>query len=147
VVSPGGVGFDISCGVRLLVGERVRPELQADLGHLMDLLAASIPRGVGRGGVLRLTDPSELEKILLEGSAYVVHHGYGHPADLTFCEDEGTVAGADPGEVSARAAARGRGQVGSLGRAITSSRFKRSTRSTTVRSLTRWDYGPTWSAS
>jgi tRNA-splicing ligase RtcB len=115
VVSPGGVGFDISCGVRLLVGERTRPDVRADLGHLMDLLAESIPRGVGRGGVLRRPDPTELEKILLEGSAYAVHHGYGIPADLTFCEDGGTVDGADPGEVSRRAAERGGGQVGSLG--------------------------------
>jgi tRNA-splicing ligase RtcB len=115
VVSPGGVGFDISCGVRLLVGQRARPELGGGLGRLMDSLAASIPRGVGRGGVLRLADPSELEKILLEGSAYAVHHGYGTPADLTFCEDGGTVDGADPAAVSTRAADRGRGQVGSLG--------------------------------
>jgi tRNA-splicing ligase RtcB len=115
VVSPGGVGFDISCGVRLLVANLTRPEAAPRLERLMDLLAAAIPRGMGRGGVLPAADSDVLEGILVRGSAYAVERGFGVPADLTFCEDGGAVAGADPAAVSARALERGRAQIGSLG--------------------------------
>ncbi len=115
VVSPGGVGFDISCGVRLLVSNHTRAESTGRLEPLMDLLAAAIPRGMGRGGVLPVADAEVLEGILVGGSAYAVQHGFGVPADLTFCEDAGAVSGADPAAVSARALERGRAQVGSLG--------------------------------
>jgi tRNA-splicing ligase RtcB len=115
VVSPGGVGFDISCGVRLLVSNLTRAEVTAHLEHLMDSLDAAIPRGMGRGSVLPRTSATELEKILRRGSAYAVERGFGVPADLTFCEDAGAVSGADLGSVSARAFERGQTQVGSLG--------------------------------
>src|ERR1700730_10980237 len=115
VVAPGGVGFDISCGVRLLVSDLTRAEVAPHLGHLMDSLDAAIPRGMGRGSVLPRTSATELEKILRGGSAYAVERGFGVPPDLTFCEDAGAVSGADPGSVSARALERGQTQVGSLG--------------------------------
>ncbi len=115
VVSPGGVGFDISCGVRLLVAGLTRSAAAARVERLMDLLAASIPTGMGRGGVLPAADSATLNGILVGGSAYAVERGFGVPDDLTFCEDAGVVAGADPAAVSARALERGRAQVGSLG--------------------------------
>jgi tRNA-splicing ligase RtcB (3'-phosphate/5'-hydroxy nucleic acid ligase) len=115
VISPGGVGFDISCGVRLLTSTITRADAAAHLKRLMDLLGAATPRGMGRGGVLPATGPAELDEILAGGSAYAVRRGFGVPADLVFCEDGGAVAGADPGAVGARALERGRGQVGSLG--------------------------------
>ncbi|HEU4422646.1 MAG TPA: RtcB family protein [Pilimelia sp.] len=115
VVSPGGVGFDISCGVRLLTSTVTRAEAAGRLGRLMDHLDRSVPRGMGRGAVWHVGGAAELEKILLAGSVYAVEHGYGLPADLTFCEDGGAVGGADPAAVSARAVERGLGQVGSLG--------------------------------
>ncbi|MGI5240453.1 RtcB family protein [Dactylosporangium sp. CA-139066] len=115
VISPGGVGFDISCGVRLLASAVTRADAAPHLGRLMDLLGAATPRGMGRGGVLPAAQPAELDEILLGGSAYTVERGFGVPGDLAFCEDGGAVAGADPGAVSARALDRGRGQVGSLG--------------------------------
>jgi tRNA-splicing ligase RtcB len=115
VVSPGGVGFDISCGVRLMTSTVTRQEAAGRLDRLMDDLDRAIPRGTGRGGVLRVGSTGELEKILLAGSAYAVGQGYGVPADLTHCEDAGAVSGADPAVVSARAVERGLGQVGSLG--------------------------------
>ncbi|HEY9473109.1 MAG TPA: RtcB family protein, partial [Mycobacteriales bacterium] len=115
VVSPGGVGFDISCGVRLLAAHTDRAALAPALGRLMDLLGRSIPRGAGRGAVWALSDRAELERVLLGGSRYCVEHGLGQPRDLSRCEDGGAVADADPAAVSARAFDRGLGQVGSLG--------------------------------
>lgn len=112
---PGGVGFDISCGVRLLTSTITRADAAAHPKRLMDLLGAATPRGMGRGGVLPATGQAELDEILAGGSAYAVRRGFGVPADLVFCEDGGAVAGADPGAVGARALERGRGQVGSLG--------------------------------
>ncbi|HEX6869539.1 MAG TPA: RtcB family protein [Micromonosporaceae bacterium] len=115
VISPGGVGFDISCGVRLLAAQAEAGELAPALPRLMDRLAARIPRGPGRGGVWHLGTDQQLAQILTDGSAYAVTQGFGDEADLTLCEDRGAVAGADPAAVSARALDRGRGQVGSLG--------------------------------
>ena len=115
VVSPGGVGFDISCGVRLLAAPFVEDELREWLGPLMDALAASTPKGMGRGGVWHLADRGELEQILIGGAVYAVSRGHGEPDDLQRCEDGGRLGGADPGQVSERAFKRGLGQVGSLG--------------------------------
>jgi tRNA-splicing ligase RtcB len=116
VVSPGGVGFDISCGVRLLASAGLhRDELGPRIRPLMDGLDHATPRGMGRGAVWRLRGPQELEQILLGGSRYAVERGHGVPRDLERCEDYGAVPDADPGQVSARAMERGLGQVGSLG--------------------------------
>ncbi len=117
VVSPGGVGFDISCGVRLLAADSEERELEPLLPTIMDGLDRSIPRGAGPGGVWRLTGPGQLERILRGGSRYAVEEGYGEERDLTRCEDGGAVADADVGEVGGRARERGLGQVGSLGSA------------------------------
>ncbi|HLU60514.1 MAG TPA: RtcB family protein [Pseudonocardia sp.] len=113
VVSPGGVGFDISCGVRLLTADMDRSELPIE--RVMDGLDRSIPRGAGSGAVWRLSGRAELERVLLGGSRYAVERGHGEERDLERCEDGGAVADADPGQVSARAVERGLEQVGSLG--------------------------------
>nr|QLJ96316.1 RtcB family protein [Micromonospora carbonacea] len=115
VVSPGGVGFDISCGVRLLAADLDRADLPRVRDALMDGLDAAIPRGMGRGAVWHLTDRAELDAVLRGGSRYAVERGHGVPRDLDRCEDTGAVDDADPGQVSDRAVQRGRGQVGSLG--------------------------------
>jgi tRNA-splicing ligase RtcB (3'-phosphate/5'-hydroxy nucleic acid ligase) len=115
VVSPGGVGFDISCGVRLLAAPFEQRELEPRLAALMDGLAAVIPRGMGGGGVWGDVDAGELERILTGGAVYAVSQGRGEPEDLQRCEDGGQLAGADPGQVSERACRRGSRQVGSLG--------------------------------
>ena len=115
VISPGGVGFDISCGVRLLAADLGRNEVAPVLGRVMDQLAAAIPCGAGRGGVWHLAGRGELEKLLLGGAAYAVAHGHGCQRDLDRCEDRGAVGGAGPGQVSSRAVDRGLHQVGSLG--------------------------------
>ena len=115
VVSPGGVGFDISCGVRLLAAPFEEGELTPRLGVLMDALAAVIPRGTGPGGVWRVAGQGELQRILTDGAVYAVSQGHGELEDLQRCEDGGRLVGADPGQVSERAYRRGLGQVGSLG--------------------------------
>ncbi|MDQ4033874.1 MAG: RtcB family protein [Actinomycetota bacterium] len=113
VVSPGGVGFDISCGVRLLVVDLDRAEFPTE--RVMDGLDRTIPRGAGKGGVWSLAGRTELERLLLDGSRYAVEQGHGVARDLERCEDGGAVDDADPAQVSARAVERGLGQVGSLG--------------------------------
>ena len=115
VVSPGGVGFDISCGVRLLAAELGRDELAPVLSLLMDRLAAVIPCGTGRGGTWRVHGRAELDKLLAGGAAYAVGCGHGCQRDLDRCEDHGAAGGADPAQVSSRAVDRGLHQVGSLG--------------------------------
>ncbi|MCZ7527012.1 MAG: RtcB family protein [Acidimicrobiia bacterium] len=115
VVSPGGVGFDISCGVRLLASDLDRGAVQPDLSRLMDTLAARIPTGLGRGAVWHVAGRRELERVLLDGARYAVGQGFGVARDLEHCEDGGWVADADPVRVSERAMERGLGQVGSLG--------------------------------
>ncbi|WP_345135928.1 RtcB family protein [Streptomyces mexicanus] len=117
VVSPGGVGFDISCGVRLLAADCDRAELAPALEEVMDVLGRTVPRGAGPGGVWRLTGPGQLERLLRGGSRYAVEEGHGEERDLARCEDGGAVADADAGQVGPRARERGLGQVGSLGSA------------------------------
>jgi tRNA-splicing ligase RtcB (3'-phosphate/5'-hydroxy nucleic acid ligase) len=115
VISPGGVGFDISCGVRLLAARRDREELGARLGPLMDLLGRTIPRGAGRGAVWHI-GRSELARVLADGARYAVERDHGVPRDLARCEDGGVLPGAAAAEqLSHRALERGLGQLGSLG--------------------------------
>lgn len=116
VVSPGGVGFDISCGVRLLLSPLVAKDLDPDrLDLLMDELDRRIPTGLGAGGVWHLADDAELAAVLVRGSPVAVAHGFGVDADVARCEDEGVLSDADAGAVSERARERGFRQVGSLG--------------------------------
>ncbi|WP_367318943.1 RtcB family protein [Streptomyces sp. HUAS ZL42] len=117
VVSPGGVGFDISCGVRLLAADADRRAFASALPAVMEGLDRSIPRGAGPGGVWRPSGRGQLERILRGGSRYAVQEGYGEERDLGRCEDGGAVADADVEQVSGRARERGLGQVGSLGSA------------------------------
>ena len=114
VVAPGGVGFDISCGVRLLVSDLDHPRLTPHAGELMDGLGHAIPRGVGRGGVWAV-DAADLERILRIGARHAVARGFGRPEDLDRCEERGAIEVDDISGVSERARARGMGQVGSLG--------------------------------
>jgi tRNA-splicing ligase RtcB len=117
VVSPGGVGFDISCGVRLLTAHVDRAALLPKLPVLMDRLDTLIPRGLGRGGLWQLAGRAQLHEILCGGARYAVEQGHGVPRDLERCEDGGAVGDADATQVGERALDRGAGQVGSLGSA------------------------------
>lgn len=116
VISPGGVGFDISCGVRLLVSNGSnRDRMRERLPAIMDRLDRAIPRGVGTKGVWRLPDRDILQQVLTGGARFAVEQGYGVTRDLERCEDGGVMAGADAGAVSERAVERGLDQIGSLG--------------------------------
>lgn len=115
VVSPGGVGFDISCGVRLLRSPLDRGELEPHRAALLDELGRAVPKGMGRGAVWEVGSDAELDRVLARGAVEAVDRGFGEPGDLTRCEDGGVLPGADAGLVSDRARARGLHQVGSLG--------------------------------
>jgi tRNA-splicing ligase RtcB len=115
VLSPGGVGFDISCGVRLLVSQLSDRDIAPHLSALMDSLSRSIPRGMGKGAVWSLGSAHDLADLMRQGAAYAVSRGFGSVADLARCEDGGVMPGAEPDAVSDRARSRGLLQVGSLG--------------------------------
>lgn len=115
VVSPGGVGFDISCGVRLLLSPFTRGDIDPLMSALMDELSRSIPKGIGPGAIWDLRDDGRLEQVLIGGATDAVAEGFGRQRDLDRCEDGGWLAGADPSAVSDRARVRGLHQVGSLG--------------------------------
>lgn len=114
VVSPGGVGYDINCGVRMLATNLTYEEVKPKLEDLAYALYNDIPCGVGEKGKLRLTE-KELKKVLLKGSGWATGNGYGTPRDLDRTESRGAIDGADPGALSARAMERGRPQLGTLG--------------------------------
>jgi tRNA-splicing ligase RtcB len=114
VISPGGVGFDICCGVRLLRSELSLADVKHHLPELSVRLGQRIPRGVGTKGLLRL-DRGELRSVLTEGAAWPLGRGIGWESDLERCEDHGRLGGADPDAVSDRAYERGAPQCGSLG--------------------------------
>jgi tRNA-splicing ligase RtcB (3'-phosphate/5'-hydroxy nucleic acid ligase) len=114
VVSPGGVGFDISCGVRLLVTTFEEEDVQPKVRRLMSGLQARVPTGSGPGGIWKL-DVSELRGVLRSGARSAVEAGYGLAQDLERCEDHGALPVEDVGQVSDRAMARGERQLGSLG--------------------------------
>ncbi|GFG74974.1 RtcB family protein [Mycobacterium botniense] len=115
VISPGGVGFDISCGVRLLASDLQRNDFAKVASLVMDGLSRRIPRGAGPGGVWSDLSDRDLDEVLRGGSRYVVEHRVGSQRDLDRCEDGGGFEHADPAAVSEQARARGRHQLGSLG--------------------------------
>ncbi|OGK98454.1 MAG: RNA-splicing ligase RtcB [Candidatus Rokubacteria bacterium RIFCSPHIGHO2_02_FULL_73_26] len=114
VISPGGIGFDINCGMRVLRTRLTEAEVRPKLRELVDALFAAVPSGVGAHGFVRLTE-DELREVMREGSGWCVRRGYGWPEDLAATEGGGCLPGADPEQVSVRAITRGIGQLGTLG--------------------------------
>ena len=114
IVSAGGVGFDISCGIRCLRTDIPKGEVLRAAKKLSDGLFRDIPAGVGEEGPLKLSPP-ELDRVLADGARWAVREGYGLEADLEFIEDHGTAKGADPSCVSPLAKSRQRGEMGTLG--------------------------------
>lgn len=114
VVSPGGVGFDINCGVRLLKSTLTEKDVRPKLEPLIRELAIAIPSGAGEEGPLRL-DEAELDRVLAEGLHWALERGYATKEDLAHCEGGGRMKGAAPTRVSERAKKRGKGQLGTLG--------------------------------
>jgi len=114
VISPGGVGYDINCGVRLLASEASVPEVSPFLAELASILYRNCPSGVGVHGEIKLQD-AELDKVLVEGARWTEEHGYACMEDLQHTEEFGSMPGADPEYVSHKARERGRNQIGTLG--------------------------------
>lgn len=114
VVSPGAVGYDINCGVRLLRTTLTEDEVRGALPELAERLFRNIPSGVGAHGRLKLS-PTDILEVLAHGAAWAVRRGLGRAEDLRRIESGGTIPGARPEEVSKRALARGFEQLGTLG--------------------------------
>ncbi|KAF0182951.1 MAG: tRNA-splicing ligase RtcB [Nitrospirae bacterium] len=114
VISPGGVGYDINCGVRLIRSNLTKPDVMPKMRELVESLYTSIPSGVGSKGRIRLGE-RDREHILLKGARWAVEQGYGERADLEHCESGGCMDGADPSGISAKAYERGKAQQGTLG--------------------------------
>jgi len=115
VISPGGVGYDINCGVRLLRSDLDAGSARERLDPLVEGLFHALPSGVGARRSDLVLERDELEELLVEGAGWCVRNGYGREDDPGLIEDGGRLPGADPGSLSPRALERGTDQVGTLG--------------------------------
>jgi tRNA-splicing ligase RtcB len=114
IISMGGVGFDISCGVRTMKTGLTRDEIMPRLDRLADLLYSRVPAGVGSEGLIRLTPP-QIDEMLMDGAEWAIRKGYGLKEDLEYIEERGRVDGADPAAVSDTAKKRQYREMGTLG--------------------------------
>jgi tRNA-splicing ligase RtcB len=114
VISPGGVGFDINCGVRIMRTNLVKEEVSPRIDQLIDALFYAVPSGLGSKGKIKMSY-GEIDEVLLKGSRWAVNKGYGRKEDLATTEEGGEMPGADPQRVSQRAKERGIPQLGTLG--------------------------------
>jgi len=114
VISPGGVGFDINCGVRIMRTNLTREDISPNIQGLIDNLFYAVPSGVGSKGKIKLGS-REMDEVLMKGSRWAVEKGYGRPEDLETTEERGEMKDADPTRVSGRARERGSPQLGTLG--------------------------------
>ena len=114
VISPGGIGFDINCGMRLVLSNLTHNEIKPYLKELVNRLYDRIPAGVGSSGFLKLSR-QELKEVAEQGAAWCVARGYGWQEDLELTEENGCIVGADASKISDRAIERGMNQIGTLG--------------------------------
>jgi len=114
VISPGGIGFDINCGMRLITTHLTYSEIAKKIPALIDAIFTAVPSGVGSQSLVSL-NPTDLKKVMIEGAHWCIHHGYGREEDISMIEDEGRIKGANPATVTEKAIRRGKNQVGSLG--------------------------------
>jgi tRNA-splicing ligase RtcB (3'-phosphate/5'-hydroxy nucleic acid ligase) len=114
IISPGGVGYDINCGVRIIRTNLTADEVRSKMKDLIDLLFHDIPSGVGSKSKIRASD-KELDDALLYGAKWAVESGYGVKEDIEHCEENGFMKSADPSKVSDKARKRGKPQFGTLG--------------------------------
>ena len=114
VISPGGVGYDINCGVRLLRSNLGEAEVKTKINQLVNELFNNIPSGLGSEGKIKISH-KEMERLMVKGASWAVEHGFGSEDDLDVTEEGGRVEGADPSKISDRAIKRGMPQAGTLG--------------------------------
>ncbi len=115
VISPGGVGYDINCGVRFVSTNLREDDVAPDIDQVVGAIFDAVPSGVGSSGAIGKLNRSEERELLKQGASWAVDRGFGRPEDLRYMEDQGVMPGADPDAVSDRALERGRSQVGTLG--------------------------------
>ncbi len=114
IVSAGGVGFDINCGVRLLSSDMKAEDVKPKFDALLNQMFRDIPCGAGKSGILHTT-LDDLDQVMIRGAGWAVEKGYGLPEDLDHIEEQGFIRNANPAAVSNRAKQRGRDQLGTLG--------------------------------
>lgn len=114
IISPGMIGYDQNCGMRLLASERTAEEIRPHLDRVASEIQSQVPSGLGRGRKLKFS-MREMDKILEGGSQFVIAQGYGEPEDAVNCEEEGKMPGGDASVVSEHAKRRGSDQAGTLG--------------------------------
>ena len=114
VISPGGIGFDINCGMRLLVSNLTEGDVRPEIESIVNELFEAIPTGVGQGGVVRLS-VDEFKEVMVNGAGWAIENGLGWEEDSKHMEENGAIKGADPEVVSDRAIKRGISQLGTLG--------------------------------
>lgn len=114
VISPGGIGFDINCGMRLVLTNLTYDEVKPRLHQLVNAMFERIPSGVGSSGFIKLSQV-DFKKMLVEGSRWCLKNGYAWKEDLERTEEAGSFLGADPSKISQKAIERGLNQVGTLG--------------------------------
>lgn len=115
VISPGGVGYDINCGVRLAVTSLEYNSIKDKIGKLITNLFNNIPTGVGSSGAIKKLSSKEMKHLLHKGSSWALENDLGNPSDIEYTEESGTMKNADPEVVSQHAIERGVDQVGTLG--------------------------------
>ncbi len=114
VITPGGIGYDINCGVRLLRTDLKKEDLEGRVEQLLNAIFRNVPSGVGSHGKVKVTS-QELDQVLVKGARFAVEKGFGVKEDLLYTEENGEMKGAEPQAVSAEAKKRGFPQLGSLG--------------------------------
>jgi tRNA-splicing ligase RtcB (3'-phosphate/5'-hydroxy nucleic acid ligase) len=114
VISPGGIGFDINCGMRLVVTNLTYEDIKPYVKELVDRLFERVPAGVGSTGFVKLSR-AEFRRVVEEGAGWCIKNGYGWPEDLELTEESGCIAGADAAKISDKAIDRGVKQIGTLG--------------------------------
>ncbi|MDH3365288.1 MAG: RtcB family protein [Thermoplasmata archaeon] len=114
VISPGGIGYDVNCGVRLVRTDLTVRDIEHRVKGLIDAAFANVPSGVGEKGKLRLSQ-AEIDDVLEEGASWAVSRGYGWENDIVACEEEGCMKAADSSKVGQKAKQRGAPQLGTLG--------------------------------
>ncbi len=114
VISPGGIGFDINCGMRLMVTNLTYKEVKPYIKEVVDKLYQKVPAGVGSKGFVKLSR-NDFREVVEQGARWCVRNGYGWEEDLSFIEENGCIEGADAAKISEKAIDRGFNQIGTLG--------------------------------
>lgn len=115
IISPGGVGYDINCGVRVAKTSLELKDVKDKLREIVESIFRNVPSGLGSSGAIPKLKANDLKEVMIKGAKWAIEHGYGEPGDLDYCEERGCIEGANPEIISPRAIERGQDQVGTVG--------------------------------